>query len=157
MAFRPSIVIIPGSFSSAAGYYELVDMIAQHGYEAFANNLPSISRHPPEEAASLQDDAVFFRSIIRKIADQGQDVIVLSHSYGGIVGTEAIKGVLKTERHAKGLPGGVIRIIYLSAIVLREGTSMHSEHGDLPSELVEVDKVCAYQKYIVARRVLIFY
>jgi alpha-beta hydrolase superfamily lysophospholipase len=150
MAFKPSIVTIPGSFASAAGYYELIDIIAQHGYEAFANNLPSISRHAPEEPASLHEDAIFFRNIIRKIADQGKDVIVLSHSYGGIVGTEAVEGVLKAERHAKGLPGGVIRIIYLSAIVLRTGASMRSEHGDIPSEFVKVDRVCAFQKHIVA-------
>ena len=141
MVSKPSLVIVPGSFSSAAIYYELVDKIRAHGYEVFVNNLPSTARHAPEEPASMNDDAIFFRGIIEKLANQGKDVIVLPHSYGGVPGTEACKGVSKAERQKKGLPGGVIRIVYLSAIVLPEGGSTNSEQGDPPPGLIETDKV----------------
>lgn len=142
MASKPSIVIVPGSFSTASMYYDVVNRIKKEGYEVFVNNLPSASRNPPEEPASLNDDAVFFRGIIEKLADQGKDVLVVTHSYGGVVGTEAAKGVGKVDRQAKGKLGGVVRIAYLTSIVPSEGGSLTGEQGEAPPALVEVGKVC---------------
>ena len=141
MVSKPSIVIIPGSFSTAAIYYETVGKIKEHGYEVFVNNLPSASRHAPEEPASLNDDAVFFRRIIEKLLNQDKDVVVVCHSYGGMVGTEAVKGCSKKERRVKGLPGGVVRIVYLTAHVLPVGASVNSVQGDPPEALIEMGKV----------------
>lgn len=138
---KPVIAIVPGSFSNASSYYALVDKIQGLGYEAFVNNLPSASRHPPEEPASLQDDAGFFRSIFERLADQGKDVVVVMHSYGGLVGSEAVKGVAKADRQASGKPGGVVKLVYVTATVLPVGASMKSESGDPPSGLLEIDKV----------------
>ncbi|KIX01401.1 uncharacterized protein Z518_09127 [Rhinocladiella mackenziei CBS 650.93] len=140
MAPQPSIVIVPGSFSFASMYYGLVNKIQEHGYEVFVNNLPSASRNPPEEPASMNDDAVFFRGIIENLANQGKDVLVMTHSYGGLVGTEAVKGVGKAERQAKGHDGGVVRLVYLTSSVLAEGASTKTERGDPPPELVEMGK-----------------
>ncbi|KEF56797.1 uncharacterized protein A1O9_06987 [Exophiala aquamarina CBS 119918] len=137
---KPVIVIVPGSFSNACSYYALVDRIQGLGYETFVNNLPSTSRHPPEEPANLQDDAGFFRSIIEKLADQGKNVVVVMHSYGGLVGSEAVKGTAKADRQASGKPGGVVKLIYLTATVLPVGGSMKSESGDPPSGLIEMDQ-----------------
>lgn len=138
---KPAIVIVPGSFCPASLYYTLVDLIQAAGYEAFVNNLPSASRNPPEKPATLEDDAVFFRGIIASLADQGKDVVVVAHSYGGIAATEAVKEVGKAERKAKGKQGGVVRIVYLTAIVLDEGSSSKENLGDPPPELVEMSKV----------------
>lgn len=118
-------------------YYDLANRIQKEGYEAFVNSLPSTSRNPPEQPASMNDDAVFFRGIIESLADKGRDVLVLTHSYGGVVGTEAAKGVGKTERQAKGKSGGIVRIAYLSSIVLLEGDTLINEQGEAPPELVE--------------------
>lgn len=141
MASKPSIVIVPGSFSFPSMYYDLANRIQKEGYEVFVNSLPSTSRNPPEKPASLNDDAVFFRGIIESLADQGRDVLVLTHSYGGVVGTEAAKGVGKTERQAKGKSGGIVRIAYLSSIVLLEGDTLIKEQGEAPPELVEASNV----------------
>ncbi|EXJ69546.1 uncharacterized protein A1O5_07582 [Cladophialophora psammophila CBS 110553] len=139
-----SIIIIPGSFTTAPMYYDLVDKIqALRGGESgsvFVNNLPSASRNPPEEPATLDDDAAFFRAIIEKLAERGQDVVVVAHSYGGVVGTEALKEVSKAEREARGQPGGVVRIVYLTAHVPSEGSSVTSMLGDAPTEMVEYGK-----------------
>lgn len=138
---KPVIVIVPGSFSYASHYYILVDKIQALGYRAFVNNLPSTIRDVPEEPASLEDDAVFFRGIIEKLADRGDDVVVLMHSYGGQVGSEAVKGVGKDERQKAGKSGGVVKLVYLTASVLEVGSSMKSESGDPPAGLVEIDEV----------------
>lgn len=102
-------------------YYDLVKRLQNEGYEVYVNNLPSTSRNPPERPASLNDDALFLRGIIESVVDQGKDVLVLAHSYGGVVGTEAAKGVSKAERQADGKLGGITRIAYLTSIVPPEG------------------------------------
>lgn len=122
-------------------YYPLVDAIKALGYDVYVNNLPSATRHPPEEPASLEEDAAFFRGIIEKIADKGKDVIVVMHSYGGAVGTEAVKDVGKEERQKNGKVGGVVRLIYMTAVVLPVGMSLKSKNGDPPPGLVEMGKV----------------
>ncbi|KAK6376368.1 hypothetical protein LTS17_006963 [Exophiala oligosperma] len=137
---KPSILLVPGSFSFAGMYYPIQDAIKAQGYECFVNNLPSASRNPPEEPATLEDDAVFIRGVIEKIADQGKDIVVIAHSYGGVVATEAAKGVVKADRQANGKRGGIVKIAYLSAIVLPVGGSNFKNQGDPPAALVEVGK-----------------
>lgn len=151
---KPAILIIPGSFSSAPLYYPLVDAFRGLGYDAFVNNLPSASRHAPEEPASLEDDAVFFRGVIEKLADKGRDVVVLMHSYGGMVGTEASKGVSKEERAKAGKQGGVVRLVYLVAMVLSAGSSPVTENGETSTELIEVDQVSCFLYWLVWHLVL---
>ena len=138
---KPVIAIVPGSFSNASSYYALIDKIKALGFEAYVNNLPSTIRHPPEEPASLDDDTRFFRGIFEKLADQGKDIVVAMHSYGGLVGSEAVKGVAKADRQAAGKHGGVVKLIYVTATVLPVGWSMKTESGDPPAGLVEIDKV----------------
>lgn len=128
----PVILIVPGSFAYASSYYTILDQLKEKGYEAYTSNLPSVTRQPPEEPASLSDDADHFRNIISKLADQGKDVIVLAHSYGGCVASQAVRDVLKDERQAKGLVGGVVRLVYLTALVLPEGSSLNDVQGTSP-------------------------
>lgn len=138
---KPVILIIPGSFSHASHYYVLSDKLKALGYQTYVNGLPSTSRDDPEEPVSLEEDAVFFRGIIEKLADRGDDVVVLMHSYGGQVGSEAVKSVGKEERQKAGKKGGVVKLIYLTAAVLEVGSSMKSESGDPPPGLVEISEV----------------
>lgn len=140
---KPVVLIIPGSFSHASHYYLLSDKLKALGYQTYVNALPSASRNDPEEPVSLEDDAVFFRGIIEKLADRGNDVVVLMHSYGGQVGSEAVKGVGKEERQKAGKKGGVVKLIYLTAAVLEVGSSMKSESGDPAAGLVEISEVSA--------------
>jgi pimeloyl-ACP methyl ester carboxylesterase len=141
MTSKPAILLIPGSFSHAGMYYPLQDAIQAQGYECFVNNAPSASRNPPEEPATLEDDAVFFRGLIEKLADQGKDVVVVAHSYGGIIATEAAKGAAKADRQASGKQGGIVKIVYLSAIVLPEGGSNLKDYGEPPEALVSIGEV----------------
>ena len=141
MASKPAIVLIPGSFSVASMYYPLQDLLAAAGHNVYVNTLPSASRNAPESPASLGDDSEFFGKILQRIADQGEDIIVLGHSYGGMVASESARGLGKTERLAQGRKGGIVRLIFLAAIVLPEGQSVVKDQGKPPPSIVETDKV----------------
>jgi alpha-beta hydrolase superfamily lysophospholipase len=148
MASKPVILLIPGSFTTSAMYFPLQDILVEEGYEVYVNNLPSASRNAPEAPASLSDDAKFFSNIIRMITDQGKNIIVLGHSYGGLVASESAKGHSKAERCARDLKGGIIRIIFLAAIVLLKGQSLVGHQGMVPPSIIKTDEVGATASHL---------
>ncbi|EXJ54659.1 hypothetical protein A1O7_10000 [Cladophialophora yegresii CBS 114405] len=155
----PVILIIPGSFSTAQMYYPLQAAMTAllPTQEIYVANLPSAIRNPPEQPATLQDDATFFRGLIEKLAgaeaeqaesnqagskaeskDGSRDIIVVAHSYGGVVATEALRGVSKQERLKAGKSGGAIRVVYLAAHVPKMGSSLEDTVGPPPEGMVGV-------------------
>jgi hypothetical protein len=69
-----------------------------------------------------QDDADFFRDrVIMPYLDQGQDVVLIMHSYSGVPGSASALGLSKTERAAQGKKGGVIGQIFYAAMLQKGG------------------------------------
>lgn len=83
---------------------------------------------------TLRDDADVVEAAIRKLVEEdNQTVIVVMHSYGGLVGGEAISEELTLQtRQARGLRGGVARLFYCAAFVMPKGQSIASAVGDSP-------------------------
>ncbi|KAI1486252.1 hypothetical protein F5X96DRAFT_655958 [Biscogniauxia mediterranea] len=48
------------------------------------------------------------------------------HSYGGVVGTNAVAGLARKDRQAENLPGGVVHLFYLASFMLAQGQTMRS-------------------------------
>lgn len=126
-----TILIVPGGASPAALYTDLVTQLKGLGIDAVVYDNPSSSRVPPDEPASLGDDAHSVSARIEELANAGRDVVLLPHSYGGLVANEAANGLSKEDRASKGLTGGVILIVYLSCIVADIG----ERSADVTSEL----------------------
>lgn len=126
MSSKPQILIIPGSYIAAPSYQPLADIISTNHptlSPPLIYDLPSASSGPPNPAPTLPDDASFFASKITQLADQGLDIILVAHSYGGLVAREALKGLSKAEREMKGRPGGVIHVVHISPVVCEVGQS----------------------------------
>lgn len=82
---------------------------------------------------SLKDDADVVEAAIRKLVDEGRTVIVVMHSYGGLVGGEAVSEELTLKsRQTRGLTGGVAQLFYCVAFVMPKGQSIASAVGDSP-------------------------
>ncbi|KFY85154.1 hypothetical protein V500_08651 [Pseudogymnoascus sp. VKM F-4518 (FW-2643)] len=128
---KPTILIVPGSFSAASLYDTLVSALHALSFRAIVSDLPSASRLPPCPAASMADDAAHFHGIAESLADEGRDIVIVTHSYGGIPGTEAAKGLAKADREAEGKKGGVVRLVYLTSIVPPVGGSLISTLGEV--------------------------
>ncbi|KAH8700115.1 Alpha/Beta hydrolase protein [Talaromyces proteolyticus] len=129
MSQKPSIVIIPGSFTGPDIYSNFASLLRGRGYEVIVGILQSANRTRPEKAATLQEDAAYFRGVAETLASQGKDVVVVGHSYGGVVATESVKGVIKTEREAHGKAGGVVRVVYLVSVVADIGQGNFEAFG----------------------------
>ncbi|OOO13791.1 hypothetical protein OAory_01023860 [Aspergillus oryzae] len=119
MANNPTIVIVPGSWHCPKHYKYLIDGLAKFNYEAVGVTLPSVNSSPPH--ASWDQDAQAVREVILKSLDNGNDVIAVAHSFGGVAMSEAVKGLGKEAREKQGLKGGVVRLIYMCAMALPEG------------------------------------
>ncbi|KAI0482261.1 catalytic protein [Xylariaceae sp. FL0804] len=137
---KPTIVLVQGSFQLPEVYYRLADALRASGYRVFQPALPSLTDHDKPDFASktLGDDALAVRSEIKILVERGDKVIVVMHSYGGLVGTEAITRDLSwDQRQSRGLPGGVVRLFYFAALILSKGQSVLGAFGESPNSEVK--------------------
>lgn len=107
-------VLIHGAWHGAWCWKEVVASLERDGVEAAAVELPF---------TGFADDVASAR---RAIEAAGEGSVVLLHSYGGAVGSQA----------ATGLP--VARLVYLAAFMLAPGEepTRYMDGGELPSALV---------------------
>ncbi|OGM49628.1 hypothetical protein ABOM_001896 [Aspergillus bombycis] len=127
---KPSIIIVPGSFSLPEFYDAVVDGVASKGYEIKAIRLRSTEELQPP--ATMYDDAAAIAQEVATLVEQGKEVILVAHSYGGVPASESIKGLAKTE--GSGKIGGVVKLAYLTALVPQLGASATDVLADSPAE-----------------------
>jgi pimeloyl-ACP methyl ester carboxylesterase len=89
----------------------------------------------------LLDDAQCIRDQLNQlIVEDGKDVVVIAHSYGGVVATQALeKGFARAERKKNGQNGGVIRLVYMCAFILPLGESLEGALGGSLPPFIPVD------------------
>lgn len=141
----PSILLVSGSFVQPALYDTLITASVTHNISVLAPRLPSVglpTGPSPGVPPTMYDDAALIASEITRLADEGGDVVVVAHSYGGIPATESIKGLSKDERAAQGKEGGVVRLAYMTAIVGDVGVSAAGAQAGMPDQgglVIDVD------------------
>lgn len=114
---KPTVVMVHGAWHSPVQYEPLPTLLVQAGYSLIFPHLPSIGG----KMATFDQDVTAVRDAIHTCVEDGREVVVLMHSYGGVVGSEAAKGLSVEDVQG---PGGVIKMIYLTACVVPEGGSM---------------------------------
>ncbi|KAJ6470527.1 Alpha/beta hydrolase fold-1 [Mycena sanguinolenta] len=127
-ARRPTIIIIPASFSPLSLYAAVISNLQSHGYSVHGVELETVGRR--DKAPSMYDDAAVVASITSKLAEEGKDVVLVAHSYGGVVACEASKGLAKCVREKEGKEGGIVRIVFVTAVVPAEGQPVLALFGD---------------------------
>ncbi|KAJ7645047.1 hypothetical protein DFH06DRAFT_1425698 [Mycena polygramma] len=116
---KPTIIIIPASFSPVSLYTAVISDLEAHGYPVYRIELETVGRR--KMAPTMYDDTAKVASMVTRLADEGKDVVLAPHSYGGVVACEASKGLAKSLREKEGKQGGIIRIVFVSAVVPQEG------------------------------------
>lgn len=121
MASNTTFIIVPGAWHPASSLEPIMEPLRAAGYNVTGIDLASFGAEPPLNDFKADIDLV--SNAIEDAAEKGQDVVVFMHSYGGVVGTEACRGLGKKERKASGKEGGVIRLIFCTAFLVDEGES----------------------------------
>ena len=105
----PTIVLVHGGFVDGSGWQGVYDNLTKDGYRVSVVQNPTLS---------LADDVAFTKRAIDAAA--GESVILVGHSYGGVVVTEA-------GTHPK-----VAALVYIAAFAPDEGESVNTLIADPP-------------------------
>ncbi|KAK5996311.1 Alpha/beta hydrolase nvfD [Cladobotryum mycophilum] len=123
---KPVIFIVPGAWHTPHHYIKLIKELETADYEVHCPRLLSVSQERPP-TASLAEDVQNIRSEAEKLIDSGHHLVAILHSYGGLVGGDALHSLDLQTRSDKGLPGGVSHLVYMCAYALLEGGSLFGE------------------------------
>lgn len=135
---KPTIVLVPGSFAVPELYNPIFDAVRERGRDIGGVHLPSVGLKAregrPGSPPTMYDDAEHISKEIERLSDEGKDVIVIGHSYGGVPVSQSGKGLSKEERQKQGKPGGLVRLAYMTCLVPPLGGSARDVLADVPDE-----------------------
>lgn len=140
MSNKPIFVLIPGAWHPPSSFDQVRTLLTAQGYESEAITTPSVGAESPE--TGLHADIQHAHSVISGLANSGRQIVVVNHSYGGIVGAGAVEGLGYKQRSEKGKSGGVIMVIWMGAFVAPKGKSLYNMLGNRFTDWM-IAKVCA--------------
>lgn len=126
---KPTFVLVPGAWHSPSHYDHLLARLREVGYPTVSLALPSVNPQNPEIIEVATDAAFIREKMLLPLLEDGKDVVLALHSYGGSPGGAAAKGLSKSERSSQGRQGGIIGLIFIAAFLAREGDSLLSALG----------------------------
>ncbi|CAI6341390.1 unnamed protein product [Periconia digitata] len=126
MSSLPTIVFVHGAWHQPANYQTFLDALTARGFSVHAPRLPSCSNtYTTPPTISTAQDVAAVNAIIKERVDAGEEVLLIMHSYGGLVGTDALTNdLLRPTRAAQQQPGGVTHLLYQCAYMLEPDTSV---------------------------------
>lgn len=134
---KTAILLVQGSFQLPEAYGKLASALRLRGFVVTQPHLPSLSDHDSPDFAKrdLSDDSRVIEVEARRlVVDESKDVMVVMHSYGGLVGSNAIPEDLSLQSRCQaGLAGGVHHLFYFAAFVLGQGQSVLGAFGEGPN------------------------
>ncbi|ORY60608.1 alpha beta-hydrolase, partial [Pseudomassariella vexata] len=136
---KPTIRFIHGGWHTPSLFQRMRDLCESHGFPTECPLLPSIDALPP---VGMVEDAQMIRELLRKfVEEETRDVLIVGHSYGGNVMTEAARVELaKARREEKGQRGGVVELLYLATFLMAPGESLQSSSGGKLPWFLSIDE-----------------
>ena len=136
---KPAIVIVPGAWQLTSCFVPFADLLRSNGFDTEVVDMPSVGGTQLPLTGLLEDiEAV--RAVVKPLVeDAGREVVLLTHSAGGVSGGGAVKGLDVKTRKEAGLPGGVARVIYMAAFMVPKGSSLLQMLGGKPAPWMVVE------------------
>ncbi len=125
---KPTLVLVHGSWHCPEHYDLLVPALSHLGYKSAAVSLPS-TQSPEDPPHTLADDTAAVREVVLGELDQGNDVVVISHSYGGCPSNNALEGLNRKSRTAAGYGTAVNAMVFIAAVPVAAGGTLFSAGG----------------------------
>ncbi len=130
---RPDLLLVHGGWHGAWAFETLVPLLASQGFTVRTVDLPSSG-----SLAGLDADVQVVR---RSLAEHATPTLVVGHSYGGVVISEACAGVRN-----------VVGLAYLCAFVLDKGESLSMFFQPIPPWM-EVDAAADIARVLAPEQV----
>ncbi|EGZ75871.1 alpha/beta-hydrolase [Neurospora tetrasperma FGSC 2509] len=122
---KPVIVIVPGAWHKPVVWHDVVQQLHTAGFEAIHVELRTVGS-TTTPLHGLTDDVTAVQSVLGELAGQGKKALVLGHSAGGLIGSNATKG-----------QDNVIGMIYMAAFVIPRGKALLDLLGGKPLPWME--------------------
>lgn len=122
MPESPVFVFVPGAWHAADTFDVVRDLMQKRGLATEAISTPSVGAFPPDKG--LHADIEHTRAVLKEMVEAGRQIVLVNHSYGGMVGAGAVEGLGYSQRCKVGLPGGVIMVVWMAAFVTPKGKSV---------------------------------
>jgi hypothetical protein len=136
---KPTIVFFAGAFADPSCFDRITPLFHKAGYPTAYAYVPSLNPTNAKTVTCSQDiEATRKSSLLPLIETEQKDVIIFTHSYGGVVGGGAAAGLSKQARAAEGKKGGVLGLVYLVGnIVCKDETLLQAVGGAYPPFIKE--------------------
>ena len=147
----PTLLFVPGAWHKPSCYDKITTILQEkHGLRCISITLPSTKGDP---SATFKDDLDTAREAISTETSQGRDVVVIAHSYGGVVGNSAIKGFARPRGAASSTStpstGHVIGLILIASGYSLTGLSFMDPFFGHPPPSWRINKATGYAEIIV--------
>ncbi|KAI0538260.1 Alpha/beta hydrolase fold-1 [Xylaria digitata] len=142
---KPVLVFCPGAWCDPGYFRFTTDILIKAGYTCLTVSLPSVGsdlrpKDAPPIIQGLQTDANAVRDVVIPQLDAGHDVVLVCHSYGGVVTSEAVKGLDAASRGPG--TGAVIHLVYVAAILLDVGKKVWPDGNPAESDFIVDGELC---------------
>ncbi|KAH7134991.1 hypothetical protein B0J11DRAFT_517282 [Dendryphion nanum] len=130
----PTVVFFAGACADPSCFDLLAAIFHRAGYPTVYHTALSLNPSDPASTTTLQDAENARRTTILPLLENGKELIVVVHSYGGVVGGQAAAGLSKASRLADGEKGGIVGLLYIVGNIVLEGeTLLQAVGGDYPA------------------------
>ncbi|KAI0101000.1 Alpha/beta hydrolase fold-1 [Nemania sp. FL0031] len=133
----PVLVLVPGAFGTTEGFSKIIPLL--EGIETHPGDYPSCEPEDPSTASCTDDITALKRILVHLLDEQKKDVVILAHSYGGIVAGGAAKDLDKDTREGQGHPNAVVGLIYVAGNITLENESLLKAIGGKYPDFINSD------------------
>lgn len=127
---QPAVLIVHGAYNLPSIWAPFVSKLENVGFTVSCPRLPTCGDSRPP-TADLAADVAVIRKAANTMKAAGHPIIVLAHSFGGVVATQSITPDLYA---ASSTAPGVVRLIYLCAFLVQPENTLSdvfAKHGFL--------------------------
>ncbi|KAK8085734.1 hypothetical protein PG997_007005 [Apiospora hydei] len=125
---KPIILIVHGAWHLPCMYDPLKHELNKLGYTFLCPELKTVGAD--KHGVTWEADKEMILDLVEPFFDQGKEIIIIGHSYGGIPACAATEGNGVQDRAAAGKKGGFRRIVYLAGFaILQRGMTLLQAFG----------------------------
>ena len=134
MSLKPTLLFVHGAWHTPECWVRVIPLMEAQHYKCVSVGLPSVNSNPHKR---LEDDIQAVRTAIQSETSQGNDVVLVVHSYGGAVSSSALKGLTQSKQDksgsSKNSSGWVLGMVMLASFFVPTGcTFLAGTRGECP-------------------------
>lgn len=119
---KPTLLLLHGSWHSNQTWERLIPLLEAKGYKCI---WPQVSFYgTTEPVQSIAPCISQIQDILAQETGMGNNVVMVNHSFGGVVGCSAVNGFTSANPSRLGGTGKVIGIVQMCALTIPSDTSL---------------------------------